>query len=72
MRKHLKIIKIYRQMVILDILEKKKCIRTFINEYYSFTPILRWDLAAIFIQLLPRLKSLQIGIHEVSDLPEVV
>ena len=24
------------------------------------------------IQLLPRLKSLQIGIHEVSDFPEVV
>ena len=45
------------------------------KECYSFTPILRWDLAAIlyfFIQLLPRLKSLQIGIHEVSDFPEVV
>ena len=61
MRKHLKIIKktsLYRQMVILDILEKKnmkKCMCIFIKNkraYYSFTPILRWDLAAILYLLM--------------------
>ena len=61
MREHLKIIKklsSYRQMVILDILEKKNMkMHVYIykknkKECYSFTPILRWDLAAILYFLM--------------------